>query len=152
MTEILASLAPYVGLFAIAFVAASLFPAQSEVVFAGMLFAGDYDPAMLLLSATAGNTLGSLANWLIGRFVEHFRDRKWFPFSADAIQRAERWYAKWGKWSLLLSWAPILGDVLTLAAGMMRLRLAVFLPLVILAKGGRYLAILMGVFWLSKLE
>lgn len=151
MTEILTSIAPYVGLLAVAFVAASLLPGQSEVVFVGMLVAGYYDPLMLLLSATAGNTLGSLANWLLGRFVEHFRDRKWFPFSVDAIERADRWYVKWGKWSLLLSWAPVVGDLLTLAAGMMRLRLAVFLPLVILAKGGRYLAILIGVLWLSRI-
>lgn len=149
MTETLGSIAPYLGLFVVAFVAASLLPAQSELVFASLLVAGDYDPLMLLLTATAGNTLGSLTNWLLGRFLEHFRDRKWFPFNAAAIERAECWYARWGKWSLLLSWAPVVGDVLTLAAGMMRLKVAVFLPLVILAKGGRYLAILVGVFWLS---
>lgn len=144
MTETLASIGPYLGLFAVAFMAATILPAQSEVVFAGMLIAGEYNPLLLLLSATAGNTLGSVTNWLLGRFIEHFRHRKWFPFSTIAIQRAERWYATWGKWSLLLSWAPIVGDVLTLAAGIMRLSLPVFLCLVILAKGGRYLAILLG--------
>ena len=149
MTEFLASIAPYSALFVVAFVAASLLPAQSELVFAGLLVAGHYDPLMLLLTASTGNTLGSMTNWLLGRFIEHFRHRRWFPFSAIAIEGAERWYARWGKWSLLLSWAPVVGDVLTLAAGMMRLRLAVFLPLVIIAKGGRYLAILIGVFWLA---
>lgn len=144
MTELLASIAPYIGLFAVAFIAATILPAQSEVAFAGMLVAGDYNPLLLLLSATVGNTLGSLTNWLLGRFIEHLRHRRWFPFSAAAIERATGWYASWGKWSLLLSWAPIVGDVLTLAAGIMRLRLPVFLCLVILAKGGRYLAILMG--------
>lgn len=149
MADFIASIAPYFGLFAVAFVAASLLPAQSEVVFAGMLVAGKFDPIMLLLAATAGNTLGSLTNWLLGRFVERFRNRKWFPFNPVAIERSERWFARWGKWSLLLSWTPIVGDLLTLAAGMMRLRLTVFLPLVVLAKGGRYLAILIGVSLLS---
>lgn len=147
MTDTLASIAPYIGLFAVAFIAATILPAQSEVAFAGMLVAGEYNPLLLLLSATAGNTLGALTNWLLGRFIEHFRHRKWFPFSEVAIERAKRWYARWGKWSLLLSWAPIIGDVLTLAAGILRLRLPVFLCLVILAKGGRYLAILIAL-WL----
>lgn len=147
MTEFLSGIAPYAGMFAVAFLAATLLPAQSEAVFAGMLVAGDCDPLILLLSATAGNTLGALANWLLGRFIDHFRHRKWFPFNAKAIGRAELWYARWGKWSLLLSWAPVAGDLLTLAAGMMRLRLAVFLPLIILAKGGRYLAILISLHW-----
>lgn len=150
MIDFLAAIAPYLGLFAVAFVAASLLPAQSEVIFAGLLVAGDYNPLILLLTATAGNTLGSLTNWLLGRFLEDFRDRKWFPFSTNAIERAEHWYSRWGKWSLLLSWAPVVGDVLTLAAGIMRLRLRVFLPLIVLAKGGRYVAVLIGVLALSR--
>jgi membrane protein YqaA with SNARE-associated domain len=95
----------------------------------------------LLVSATAGNTLGSLANWLLGYFIEHFRDRRWFPVKAEALARAELWYGKWGKWSLLLSWAPVIGDALTLAAGLMRVPLRTFLPLVLVAKGARYLVI-----------
>lgn len=141
MTDAIASCAPYAGLFATAFLAATLLPAQSELLLGAMLVSHRYDTALLLASATAGNTLGSAMNWLLGRFVEHLRDSRWFPVKRQALERAERWYARWGKWSLLLSWAPIVGDALTLAAGLMRTRLAVFLPIVLLAKGGRYLAI-----------
>lgn len=145
MAELIGVVAPYAGLFLTAFLAATLLPAQSELVFAAMLSAGRYDPAALLLTATAGNTLGSIVNWALGRFVEHFRERKWFPFKPEQVHRAERWYARWGKWSLLLSWAPLIGDLLTLGAGLMRTPLATFTLLVLIAKGGRYLAILAAV-------
>lgn len=135
----------YLGLFFTAFIAATLLPAQSELLLSGMALSGRYDPALLLLSATAGNTLGSMVNWLLGRGIERFRDRPWFPFKPDAIERAERSYARWGIWSLLLSWAPFIGDALTLAAGLLRTPLHVFLPLVIIAKGGRYVVLLWAV-------
>lgn len=64
-----------------------------------------------------------------------------FPVGAAKLERAERWYAKWGKWSLLMSWAPVVGDGLTLAAGLMRTSFPIFLVLILIAKGGRYLAI-----------
>ena len=139
------AIAPYAGLFVAAFVAATLIPAQSEVLLTAMVVSGRYELVLLFLAATAGNTLGSLVNWLLGRFCEHLRGRKWFPFKAEAIEKAQRWYARWGKWSLLLSWAPIIGDGLTFAAGLLRIPLTVFLPLVLLAKGGRYLAVMIAV-------
>ena len=138
----IAAIAPYAGLFVTAFVAATLIPAQSEAVLTAMVVSGRYQPVLLFIAATAGNTLGSLVNWLLGRFCEQLRGRKWFPFKAEAIEKAQRWYSRWGKWSLLLSWAPIIGDALTFAAGLLRTPLAVFLPLVLLAKGGRYLAVM----------
>ncbi|MFZ5703829.1 MAG: YqaA family protein [Pseudomonadota bacterium] len=138
----LTSWEPYLALFAVAFVAATLLPAQSEALLVAMVINGLFDPQLLLLAATTGNTLGSVANWILGRFTERFRDRRWFPFSASAIERAERWYGRWGKWSLLLSWAPIFGDALTFAAGLMRTPLKFFLPLVLVAKGGRYLILI----------
>lgn len=135
------SAAPYLGLFVAAFVAATLLPAQSEVLLSAMLISGRYDWGLLLAVATLGNTLGAVANWLIGRFLQHYRGHRWFPVSDRALARAQRWYGRWGKWSLLLSWAPIVGDGLTLAAGLLRTPLSTFLPLVLVAKGGRYLAI-----------
>ena len=133
-----ADAAPLAGLFAAAFLAATILPAQSELVLVAMMLSGRYDLAMLLAVSTAGNTLGAVVNWGLGRFVERFRDRRWFPLSPEKLARATGWYARWGKWSLLLSWAPVIGDALTLAAGMLRVRLATFLVLVTLAKGGRY--------------
>lgn len=148
MLDLISSATPYAGLFAIAFLAATLVPAQSEVVFGAMLLSGRYDTILLLATATAGNTLGSCVNWLLGRFVEHFRESRWFPVSPAKLARAEAWYAKWGRWSLLLSWTPVIGDALTLAAGLLRTPFHIFFVLVLIAKGGRYLAIAgaMGVF------
>lgn len=135
MTDLVA----YGTLFLTAFVAATLFPAGSEAVLVGLLVAGDLPVASLLAVATLGNVLGSFVNWGLGRWIEHFRDRPWFPVKASALSRAQAWYQRYGKWSLLLSWAPIIGDPLTVAAGLMRERLDVFLALVTLAKFGRYL-------------
>lgn len=129
----------YASLFLTAFVAATLFPAGSEAVLVGLLLAGDQPVASLLIVATVGNVLGSLVNWVLGRWIEHFRDRPWFPVKPAALAKAQSWYQRYGKWSLLLSWAPIIGDPLTVAAGLMRERLGVFLLLVTIAKFSRYL-------------
>jgi membrane protein YqaA with SNARE-associated domain len=135
-------LAVYAGLFMAALVAATIFPMQSEAALAGLALAG-YSPALLLIVASIGNILGSVINWMLGRFIEHFRDRSWFPASPAALARAQRWYQRYGKWSLLLSWVPIIGDPLTLIAGVMREPLPVFLLLVTIAKVGRYIAVLL---------
>lgn len=129
------------GLFLAAFLAATILPAQSELVLAAMIIGGQYDLALLLAVATAGNTLGAVVHWVLGRFVERFRDKRWFPLSPAKLDRATGWYQRWGKWSLLLSWAPVIGDALTLVAGVLRVRLATFVTLVLLAKGGRYLVL-----------
>lgn len=135
------SLLVYSSLFAAAFLAATIIPAQSELVLATLLVSGRYDPALLLLVASLGNTLGACVNWLLGRFVERFRDRRWFPVAADKLEKAGGWYLRWGKWSLLLSWLPVIGDSLTVAAGLLRTPFATFFALVLLAKLARYLAL-----------
>lgn len=131
----------YVGLFASAFAAATLLPLQSEAVLAGLVAAGGQPAWALVLIASVGNVLGSLVNWLIGRQVERFRDRRWFPASPAALDRAVGWYARFGRWSLLLSWAPVVGDPLTLIAGMLREPFWSFLVLVAVAKIGRYVVL-----------
>lgn len=135
----------YLVLFAIAFLAATIFPAQSELVLVGMLASRAYNEAVLLAVATAGNTAGACVNWLLGRFIHSLESRRWFPVSRPKLARAELWYQRWGKWSLLLSWAPLVGDALTVVAGIARVRLAVFVALVGVAKGGRYLVLTYGV-------
>lgn len=132
----------YLGLFLSAFLAATILPFSSEAVLAGLSLSGGMDTALLWGVATAGNTLGALVNWILGRWCLHWQDRKWFPFKSDDLQKADRWFAKWGVWSLLLSWVPIIGDPITFAAGFLRVNVGVFLALVILAKGGRYVAVL----------
>ncbi|MCS4503851.1 Inner membrane protein YqaA [wastewater metagenome] len=131
----------YLGLFALAFLAATILPAYSEVLFGGMVAAG-YDPFALWLWASAGNTLGSVVNWLLGRYLLHFRDRRWFPFPAGALGPAQRWFQRYGVWSLLLAWAPVGGDALTFIAGMMRVRFPLFLLLTGIGKATRYAVLL----------
>lgn len=126
------------GLFAVAFVAATILPAQSEAALVGLLVVGKQSPLLLILVATAGNVLGSVTNWLLGRWIEHYRHRRWFPVGEAALDRATGWYRKWGRWSLLLSWAPVGGDALTVAAGVLREPFWSFLLLVTIAKAGRY--------------
>ncbi|RWD79076.1 YqaA family protein [Mesorhizobium sp.] len=129
------------GLFAVAFAAATILPAQSEAALVGLLVVGKQSPITLVIVATIGNVLGSATNWLLGRWIEHYRDRRWFPVSEQALDRATGWYRRWGRWSLLLSWAPIGGDALTVAAGVLREPFWSFLLLVTIAKAGRYIVL-----------
>lgn len=136
-----ADLAAYGGLFITALIAGSFLPLQSEAVLATLLLTTGLSPSSLLLVATAGNVAGSIVNWLLGRGIDSFRDRPWFPVSAASLERARAWYGRYGRWSLLLSWVPVVGDPLTVAAGIMRESFAAFVLLVTIAKFGRYLAI-----------
>jgi membrane protein YqaA with SNARE-associated domain len=130
----------YLLLFATAFLAATILPFYSEVLLFAMLREGG-EPVALLAVATAGNTLGAVVNWLLGLYLLHFRDRRWFYFSDAQIERAQRWYQRYGFWSLLLAWMPIGGDALTLIAGIMRVRLWLFVTLVGTGKALRYLSV-----------
>lgn len=128
------------GLFAIAFVAATILPAQSEAALVGLQLAG-YPVVLLVLVASTGNTLGAVVNWAPGREAERYRHSRWFPVSPAGIEKASAWYRKWGRWSLLLSWAPLGGDALTVAAGVLREPFWSFLTLVAIAKTGRYVVL-----------
>ena len=134
-------LAAYGGLFAAAFIAATLLPAQSEAVLVGLLLAGDYSPTLLVVVASIGNVGGAVLNWVIGRSVERFRGRRWFPVPDKALDRAQRWFGRFGTWSLLLSWLPIGGDALTVAAGVLKVPFWGFVVLVALGKVGRYVVL-----------
>lgn len=136
-----ADLAAYFGLFGAAFLAATILPAQSEAVLAMMILAERYPLAILIGIASLGNVLGSVVNWALGRGIEHYRARRWFPVSPEKLERAEGWYRRYGKWSLLASWVPIVGDPLTVVAGVLRVPLPTFVALVTIAKAGRYLVL-----------
>ncbi|MBO3760578.1 YqaA family protein [Ciceribacter sp. L1K22] len=129
------------GLFSSAFLAATLLPAQSESVLVYLVLAGGHPLALLVTVASLGNVLGSVVNWFLGRGLERYRDRRWFPVSHAALERAQRWYARYGRWSLLASWLPVVGDPITVVAGVLREPLPTFLALVTLAKVGRYLVL-----------
>lgn len=130
--------AGYVGLFAAAFGAATLLPLQSEALLVGLIVSDRYWLWGLLAVATLGNVLGSLVNWWLGRGIERFQDRRWFPVSAKHMATARKHYERYGHWSLLLSWMPVIGDPLTLIAGVMREPLGRFVLIVTVAKAARY--------------
>ncbi|HBK10238.1 MAG TPA: hypothetical protein DDZ12_03610, partial [Planktomarina temperata] len=110
----------YAVLFISALMAATILPMQSEAVLVGFLVAGQKPVAYLLIIATLGNVLGAVINWGLGRAVRRFEGRSWFPASQEQMQRAQRWYLRYGRWSLLASWLPIVGDPITVVAGTLR--------------------------------
>ena len=136
----MAHLGAYSGLFIAAFLAATILPAQSEAGLAALILA--YPASVILLVATAslGNVLGSVVNWYLGCGINRFTDKRWFPANAK-LSQATSWYSRYGRWSLLLSWVPVIGDPLTVVAGIMREPLLRFLLIVGLAKTSRYIVV-----------
>ena len=138
---------PLAGLFLVAFSAATLLPGGSEAALLALDALGGRSTLTLLAVASAGNVLGAVANYWLGRGALRFQDRRWFPASPAALEKGRAWFARWGKWSVLLAWAPVIGDPITVAAGVMRMNFALFTLLVTLSKTLRYMALL-GVFGL----
>jgi membrane protein YqaA with SNARE-associated domain len=127
----------YLILFLSAFGAATILPFSSEIAFIAMLEQG-YAPFWVWLVATAGNSLGAVVNWILGRYLARFESKRWFPFKADSLHRSQAWFQKYGVWSLLFAWLPIGGDALTFVAGVMRVRFEIFFALTAIGKGARY--------------
>lgn len=140
----------YLGLFLTAFLAATIVPFSSEALLVGMRVSEAFSVGGLLVAASLGNTLGAVVNWGLGRFCLHWRDRRWFPVKPKELDRASAWFNRYGIWSLLLAWVPIIGDPITLAAGVLRARFLPFLLLVAISKSGRYAVLLGGVDWLTS--
>ncbi len=102
--------------------------------------------ALVWLCASIGNTLGAVVNWYLGRYLTHFESRPWFPFKPGSMKKAEAWFQRYGKWSLLMAWLPIGGDALTFIAGVLRVQFWSFLLLVFIGKSLRY-AVVIGLYF-----
>lgn len=137
----------YGALFLSAFLAATILPVSSEVMLAGLIVAGRGDPGLLLVVATIGNTLGSVVNWVLGRGIDSLRNRRWFPVTADRYEQASRIFRRFGEWTLLFAWLPVVGDAFTIAAGAARVNLGVFVVLVAIGKAARYAVVVAGGLW-----
>ena len=131
----------YLSLFSISFLAATVLPFSSELTLAGLISTSNYDNLLLLVVASFGNVLGSVFNWSLGFYSRNLSTKKWFPFKETQIERSSKWFSKFGKWSLLFAWLPIVGDPLTLVAGLLRVRFLDFIILVAIGKVSRYLII-----------
>ncbi len=131
----------YLLLFSSAFLAATILPFYSEVLLFTLYQQGE--PGWVLIwVASLGNTLGSAVNWYLGVYLMRFKDKRWFYFKESQIAKAQLWFNRYGVWSLLFAWLPIGGDVLTLIAGIMKVRFWLFLLLVGIGKTLRYMLFL----------
>jgi membrane protein YqaA with SNARE-associated domain len=131
----------YLSLFLISFLAATILPLSSELMLAGLIATSNYDSLLLLTVASFGNVLGSVFNWALGFYSRNLTTKKWFPFKDEQIERSSKWFNKFGRWSLLFAWVPIIGDPLTLVAGLLRVKFLEFLILVTIGKVSRYFLI-----------
>jgi len=131
----------YLSLFIISFLAATILPFSSELTLAGLIIASNYDKLLLLIVASLGNVTGSAVNWALGFYSRNLTTKKWFPFKETQIEKSSQWFRKFGKWALLFAWVPIIGDPLTLVAGLLRVRFLDFIILVAIGKVSRYLIV-----------
>jgi membrane protein YqaA with SNARE-associated domain len=131
----------YLSLFAISFLAATILPFSSELTLAGLVTTSNYDNLLLLIVASLGNVLGSVVNWILGFYSRNLSTKRWFPVKDKQIEKSSKWFNRFGRWSLLFAWVPVIGDPLTLAAGLLRVKFIEFLILVTIGKVSRYLII-----------
>jgi len=135
----------YVGLFLTSFLAATIIPLSSEAVLAGLLSVEGYEFWLLVALATFGNTLGAVVNCALGGWCLRFQNHKYFPIKKENLDKAVDRFNRWGLFSLLLAWVPIIGDPITFAAGALRTPFFPFIVLVTIGKGARYLVVAVGV-------
>ena len=131
----------YASLFISSFLSSTILPGHSEIILTAFIFLKKYPIIDLIFFASIGNILGSILNWCIGYFLTNLKDRKWFPINKLQLTRASKWFLKYGKWSLFFCWVPIIGDPLTIVAGIFRFPIHIFILIVSFAKTMRYLII-----------
>ena len=136
----------YFQLLIISFLAATILPLSSELVLSTMLLTDSFDKYLLLVVASFGNIFGSSVNWYLGKKILIFRDKKWFPVNEKQIAKSEMYFKKYGIWSLLLAWVPIIGDPLTVIAGILKINFFTFLLLVSISKTSRYIFLIFIIF------
>jgi membrane protein YqaA with SNARE-associated domain len=126
---------------------ATIIPFGSEAYFITLLSLEKYNHFILFVVASVGNVLGSLFNWICGFYINFFIKKSWLPINNKIINRGNKLFTKYGKWSLLISWFPLIGDPITFAAGTLRYPVIPFLVLVSIGKVGRYLIIYLSIIW-----
>jgi len=130
---------------------ATIIPFGSEAYFITLLSLGNYNGLLLLTAASIGNILGSLFNWICGYYINYFIKKSWSPINNKIINRGNKIFNKYGKWSLLFSWVPFVGDPITFVAGTLRFPVIPFIVLVSIGKVGRYLLIYLSITWAIKI-
>ena len=129
----------YSTLFISSFLSSTILPGHSEITLVTFIILEKYSQISLIFFASLGNILGSIINWYLGLYITKFISKSWFPFTKKQLDRVSLWYLKYGKWSLFLSWVPIIGDPLTIVAGIFRVPLIIFIIIVSISKVLRYI-------------
>ena len=133
------SLEAYSSLFISSFLSSTILPGHSEITLTTLILLEKYSQFLLIFFASFANILGSVINWYLGFYITKFVNKSWFPFKKTQLDKASSWYIKYGKWSLFFSWVPILGDPLTIVAGIFRVPLVIFITIVSISKVLRYI-------------
>ena len=128
----------YFVLFLISFLAPTIFPLSSKLTLIGLLKSGSNNSHLLIDISSLGNILGSVFNWFLGFYLLKYINKKWFSFKQNQINFASKRFNKFGIWSLLFSWLPVIGYPLTLIAGILRVNFLLFLILVTIRKTSRF--------------
>ena len=135
------SLEAYSSLFISSFLSSTILPGHSEITLTTLILLEKYSQILLIFFASFGNILGSVINWYLGFYITKFVNKSWFPYKKKQLDKASLWYLKYGKWSLFFSWVPIIGDPLTIVAGIFRVPLVIFITIVSISKASRYIFI-----------
>jgi len=128
----------YTSLFISSFLSSTLLPGHSELTLTTFIFLKKYSIIDLIIFASIGNILGSILNWCMGYYLTNLKNKKWFPINTLRLTRASSWFLKYGKWTLFFSWVPVIGDPLTIIAGVFRVPIYTFILIVSIAKIMRY--------------
>jgi membrane protein YqaA with SNARE-associated domain len=142
----------YAGQFLTSLVAGSFLPflpGSSELAMAGLLATDIGRPAPIIVAAIVGTVLGASANYVVGRHLARCSGKRWFPLSPSTLERARRWFRRYGVWILLLCWVPTAGDAMTVVAGLLKADPRVFLVLTAAGKAFGHLAVASGVTWVA---
>ena len=130
----------YIGLFLASFLAATILPLSSEVILSFLLL-NNFNPTILVSVATFGNVLGSFVNYSIGVWGSIFFTRKVLKISEDEFVKAKQRFQKYGVFSLFFAWVPVIGDPLTVVAGVLKINILIFFIMITSGKLIRYVII-----------
>tara|TARA_B110000008_G_scaffold159701_1_gene160397 strand:+ start:334 stop:771 length:438 start_codon:yes stop_codon:yes gene_type:complete len=131
----------FITLFISSFISSTILPGHSEITLTTFIFLNKYNIINLIFIASLGNILGSILNWYLGFHFVKFKEKKWFPINKRQLEKASLWFLNYGKWSLFLSWVPLVGDPLTVVAGVLRVPIITFLIIVSISKILRYVIV-----------
>ncbi len=127
----------YGGMLVAAFLAGSVFPFSSEAVMTALYLAG-LNPWLLMLYGTLGNTLGGMFNYGVGRLGNEDWAYRLLRVKEERLVKAKQWIQRYGAWMGLLAWVPVLGSVITVSLGLLRVHFGMTLATTLIGKCLRY--------------